>query len=109
MRQLVSLIEFLQNSSRKVDLVSLKIIPKIFLNYHLPVNQIQQILHKSFVILNRHLPEIDPRCEQRTQTLLHLVKSLTIRDQIEFLYFSEIGISKFLEDILGPNCKFNRS
>ena len=109
MRKFVGFIKFFQNSSWEIDLISEQIISKKPLNNHIPVNKIKQILNKSFVKLDRHFPEIDPRGKKWTQSLFHPIESLTIWYKIKFLNFSQVCISQFLKDIFRFNSKFNRS
>jgi hypothetical protein len=57
--QLVSLGNILKDVRCEIYLVPQKLITEKTLDYHLPTDQIQQILYELFVEFDRHLPEVN--------------------------------------------------
>jgi hypothetical protein len=57
--QLVRFGDILKYVCCEIYLISQKLIAEKALNYHLPADQIQQILYELFVEFDRHLPEVN--------------------------------------------------
>jgi hypothetical protein len=58
--QLVSFSDILKHVCSEIYLIAQKLIAEKALNYHLPADQIKQILYELFVELDGHLPEVNP-------------------------------------------------
>lgn len=76
-----------QNISSKINLISLKLIAKKSLNNQFPINELKQILNKSFILFDWSFPKINTSWEKCAKSLFHSIKWVSIWCEIKILYF----------------------